>query len=192
MLDEIKRLVEEACRRESNYFGYGIWKHHILETMRYAEYLADKLNADKEICVLAALLHDYASVIDYNLYRDHHIYSARFAEEILRRYSYPENKIKAIKKCIVSHRASVAIEPETLEAEVVRSADGLAHIFNIPSLYYLAYSIHKLDLEAGHEWVMRKLMDSWGKLMPEAKGIAEYKYRAAIKALTYELGIPTK
>ena len=183
MIDEVKRLVEEACKRESNYFGYEIWKYHILETVKYAEYLAEKLNADKEVCILAALLHDYASVIDYNLYKDHHIHSARFAEEILRRYGYPKDKIEAVKKCIISHRSSVKIEAETIEAEILRSADGLAHIFNIPSLYYLAYTRHGLDLEDGHKWVLRKLRQSWEKLMPEAKEIAEHKYKAVVKAI---------
>jgi hypothetical protein len=30
MIAEIERIVEEACAKESNIFGYGIWTHHII------------------------------------------------------------------------------------------------------------------------------------------------------------------
>ena len=47
-----------------------------------AEILADKYNADKEVCIIAAWLHDIASITDYDLYEEHHIHGAKIADEI--------------------------------------------------------------------------------------------------------------
>lgn len=30
---EIEKIVEEACRAETNVFGYDIWAHHILQVV---------------------------------------------------------------------------------------------------------------------------------------------------------------
>ena len=30
MIEEIEKIVEAACKSESNLYGYGIWSHHII------------------------------------------------------------------------------------------------------------------------------------------------------------------
>jgi len=52
--------------------------------VKWAKTLARKLNADEEIVEIAALLHDYASIVNINNYSDHHIRGAELAEEILK------------------------------------------------------------------------------------------------------------
>src|SRR5438105_5889675 len=103
---QIRAIVEEACKRETNIFGYGIWTHHILYVIEYGKLLAEQLGANEEIVEIAALLHDYASIKDESLYRDHHLHSPLEAERILRKLCYPEEKIQAVKQCIAYHRAS--------------------------------------------------------------------------------------
>ena len=39
-------------------------------------------NADKEVCIIAAWLHDIASITDYKLYKEHHIHGTIIADEI--------------------------------------------------------------------------------------------------------------
>jgi len=183
IIKEIENLVKEACKKDTNYFGYGAWSHHISSVVKYAKVLAKKLNADEEICEIAALLHDYASVVNKDWYPEHHVHGARLAEEILSEYNYPK-KIEAVKHCILAHRASKNITPETLEARIVASADSMAHFDNVHSLLYLAFVRHKMSIDEGTKWVLDKLERSWNKLIPEAKEIVKEKYDAIKLVLT--------
>lgn len=180
MLTKISKLVEDACKKETNVAGYGAWTHHICSVVEYSKILAEKLSADMEIVKIAALLHDYSDILDKNLYyEEHHIHSAKFAEEILSSYNYPQDRIEQVRHCIMAHRASKNIPRETLEAEIVANADAMAHFDNVNSLLYLSFVRYKMDTDEGTNWVLKKLERSWGKLtLPEAKEIIVGKYEA--------------
>ena len=183
-IENIKNLVKKACRKDTNAYGHGSWSHHILTVVKYSKMLARKLNADIEIVEIAALLHDYASVVNKEWKPEHHIRSAGLAEEILRKYKYPEDKINKVKHCIISHRASKQILRETIEAKIVASADALAHFDKVNSLLYFAFVYQKMSIDEGTKWVLDKLERSWKKLMPEAKEMVREKYKGIKIALT--------
>lgn len=182
MIQEIYILVETACTKETNHFGYDVWTHHILSVVKYSKILAQKQNADEEIVVLAALLHDYAGILNYKYYDDHHIHSSRLAKEILQKYSYPKNKIKIVQNCILTHRGSKNYSRKSKEAKILASADALAHFDNINSLLHLAFVHHKKSPDEGIIWVLKKLENSWKKLMPEGKKIIKNKYNCIKKS----------
>ncbi len=185
MIHDIERLVEQVCKQETNIFGYTIWTHHIKPVVQNAKQLAQLLGADLEIVEIAALLHDFASVKDKELYQDHHINSAIEAEKILKSFDYPAEKIEAVKHCIQTHRGSI-FEPSvthSLEATCVASADAMAHILNVPALLYSAYIQRNMEIDEGMDWLRKKLQRSWNKLIPEAKEIVRDKYQAAMKIL---------
>ena len=186
MIEEIKKLVEEACKKETNPFGYRAWHDHVLPTVKYPKILAKKLGADEEVVEIASLLHDYAGIVSKDMYAEHHDHGAKLAEEILKKYNYPQDKIEMVKHCIYAHRASQKIPRETKEAEIVAVADSMAHFENVSSLLYLAYVKHKMDGEEGRKWVLAKLGRSWEKLIPEAKEIIRNKYKAVKKVLSVE------
>ena len=188
---QIRAIVEEACKRETNIFGYGIWTHHILYVIEYGKLLAEQLGANEEIVEIAALLHDYASIKDESLYRDHHLHSPLEAERILREIRYPEEKIQAVKQCIASHRASTGAERTTPEAICLASADAMAHIDQMPSLLYLAFVRFGMSIDDGTTWVREKLVRSWQKLCPEAKEIMKDRYEAA-QVLLHQFSQGTK
>ncbi len=187
MIEEVANLVEEACKKETNYFGYGAWSHHIYFVAKYAKMLAKELGADEEVCELAALLHDYASVLNKDWYPQHHIHSARLAQEALSKFNYPQEKIEQVKHTILTHRASQGIKQDTLEAKILASADAMAHFAGVNSLLYLAFVIHGKDINEGTQWVLSKLERSWKKLIPEAKDIIKDKYDAIKTTLKLEL-----
>jgi len=176
---QIRAIVEEACKKETNIFGYGIWTHHIVYVVQYGKLLAEQLGADAEIVELAALLHDYASIKDKSLYGNHHLHGPLEAERILRELDYPEGKIRAVKQCIASHRASIDAERVTLEAVCLASADAMAHIDQVPSLLYLAFARFGMSIDEGTAWVREKLARSWQKLCPEAQAMMKDRYEAA-------------
>lgn len=92
-----------------------------------------------EIVMIAAWLHDIASVTDYSLYEKHHIHGARMAYEILSELSYDESKIPIVQNCIKNHRGSVHLNKNSVEELCVADADAISHFDSIPSLLYLAY-----------------------------------------------------
>ncbi len=179
MIDEIAELVEEACGRETNVFGYGIWSHHLIDVVRHARALAAELDADREVIEIAALLHDYAAIADPELIAEHHVHGARLAREILAGYGYPDDGIEAVRACILSHRGSREVPRATIEARIVASADAMAHIDNVPALLHVAFTRRGLGIDEGVAWVLEKLGRSWAKLMPEARARTRDRYEAA-------------
>jgi len=176
MINEIKIIVEDACKSDSNAYGYGIWTHHIVLVVKYAKLLAVKLHADTEIVEIAALLHDYAGIKDSTMTENHHIHGADEAQQILSRFNYPQDKIQKVKNCILTHRGSVPMKKLSLEAECIASADAMTHVFQVPSLLYLAYVKHGMGIDEGKEWVLKKVERSMSKLCPEAKVMVNEHY----------------
>jgi len=183
VIQAIETIVRDACSKDSNLFGYAIWTHHITRVVQNAKLLAKLLGADLEMVEIAALLHDYASVKDKALYKDHHINSASEAEKILKGFDYPAEKIEAVKHCIETHRGSIQEQRRSTEAECVASADAMAHIQNVPALLYSAYVQRGMDIDEGIQWLRRKLERSWKKMIPEAQQLVKQKYEAALKIL---------
>jgi uncharacterized protein len=183
IIKRIEQLVEEACRSDSNVFGYGIWTHHIKSVAEKAKELAIKFNADPEIVEIAALLHDYSGIKDYSLHKEHHSQSAIMAGEILQELNYPKQKIKTVQHCIENHRGSIPGRRNTPEAECLVNADAIAHIENIPSLLYLTFVQFKMNIDEGSVWVRQKIERSYKKLNPILQEEIQNKYEAALNLL---------
>ena len=184
LISEIAAIVEKACKEKTNIFGYGIWTHHISQVAGNGKRLADLFGADPEIVEIAALLHDYASVKDEALYKEHHIHSQTEAEKILKRLDYPVERIEVVKECIASHRGSVPRERKSPEAECLANADALTHIEQIPSFMHLAYVQFGMEIDEGASWVRSKLNRTWNKLDPRVQAMIAEKYEAALLTLT--------
>lgn len=174
----IAHIVEDACKKDTNYFGYGIWEHHIIHVVRFARELAAIASADQEIVEIAALLHDYAGIKDYSLAGEHHIHGAAEAETLLKRMGYPETGIRQVQECILCHRGSIPAEKTTIEAICVSDADAMAHFAAIPSLYYLAFQRHGMGVEEANGWIAGKLERSWNKLSPHGREMVREQYEA--------------
>lgn len=179
LIQSISNIVEQQSKQDTNIFGYEGWIYHVTIVVRYAKLMAEILGADKEIVEISALLHDYASVKDKAMYKQHHIYGAIEAERILKGFNYPEERIIKIKECIIQHRGSVTLERTSKESICIASADAMAHIDQVPSLLHLAYCKRKMEISEGAKWVSNKIERSWNKLCPEAKEIIKLKYECA-------------
>jgi len=179
----IRAVVERACAAPTNTFGYGIWTYHIVSVVSSGRELSARLGADAEIVELAALLHDYSGIRDASLAAEHHRHSADDARRLLGALDYPPGRTERVAACILTHRASLELPPETLEARCLASADAAAHILQVPSLLHLAYVTNGLSIDEGTAWVRAKLKRSYQKLCPEARGLIEGRYRAALEML---------
>ena len=134
--------------------------YHIEAVVKNAEILAEKYGADKETVIIAAWLHDIASITDYAMYEEHHKYGADIAKEILNEMNY----------------GSVKLGRTSIEELCVADADAISHFDSVPSLLYLAYVERKMDIEQGAQFVRKKLERSYNKLSDESKEIYKVKY----------------
>ena len=85
-------------------------------------------DVDYEVLQPALLLHDIARVKASQQKVNHALLGAELAEEILSKLNYHQDKIVEIKKCIISHANSTAVEPESIEAKIIFDADKLDNI----------------------------------------------------------------
>ena len=180
VIKEVEQIVEKACSRDTNVFGYNIWTHHITQVVKIGKKIAGRFNADPEIVEIAALLHDYAGIKDHSLHKEHHMHGAIEGGKILKDLNYPEQKIEAVKHCIRNHRGSVPGKRGTPEAECLASADAIAHIEYVPSLFYLAYAKFDMNIDDGTDWIRKKLNRTYKKINPELRYLIDEKYKSAI------------
>ena len=182
IINYLKNEIKNRAENENNKFGIGVL-YHIQAVVKNAEILANKYNADKEVCIIAAWLHDIASITDYDLYEEHHIHGAKIADEILRKFKYDKNKIELVKKCILNHRGSLDNKRLSKEEQIIADADAISHFDSVPSLLYLAYKQKNMSIEEGKEFVKSKLERSFNKLSDDSKTFYEEKFKNVMKIL---------
>lgn len=67
IIEYLQKEVYHRCKQPTNKFGMGCY-YHIEAVVKNAEILAEKYGADKETVIIAAWLHDIASITDYAMY----------------------------------------------------------------------------------------------------------------------------
>lgn len=182
ILADLQKEIYDRCQRETNIFGLGCY-YHIVAVVKNAEKLAEKCCADKEVVMIAAWLHDIASITDYSLYELHHIHGAKMAYDILKKYDYDNNKIYLVQKCIRNHRGSVNLEKNSPEELCVADADAISHFDNVPGLLYLAYVQRGMGISDGKKFVKDKLTRSFQKLSTENKEYFQNKFERVMDIL---------
>lgn len=179
IIEKVIKIIENDAKKKTNFFGIGGFEH-ILDVNKYAKLLANKRNADEEVVQLAALFHDYSSLLDKKYIKEHKVHSGIKAEEILLKFHYPKEKIEIIKDAIYCHRGSKKRRKKTIEAKCLADADAMAHFVEIPDLFYLAYATYKIkNRKEAKKFVREKLGRSWGKISPDAKQLIKKEYQAA-------------
>ncbi len=116
---------------------------HFERVVATAKALCEIENADLEVVLPAAWLHDLVNVAKNDPRRSQASrLSGEAACEYLRSIGYPEAKLEQIAHAIAAHSFSAAIKPETIEAKIVQDADrldglgaiGLARLFIVAGL----------------------------------------------------------
>lgn len=183
IINQVATIVENACYNDNNKFGTGIWHDHILIVLKYVDALAIELGADREICALAALLHDYAGIYNYKYYQKHHIHSAKAAQVLLEQLNYPKSKIEQVKDAIYTHRGSQLMHFNSIEAECLANADAIAHIEGYQSLLNYAHDIKHLNWQHSRQFVLDKINRSWQKMTARIKALFDDRYDSIVNQL---------
>lgn len=82
IIEFLEQEVKLRCQSPDNFFGKDSY-YHIKAVVKNATHLAKEYGADIEVVIIAAWLHDIASITSYDLYKEHHIHGARIAKELL-------------------------------------------------------------------------------------------------------------
>jgi uncharacterized protein len=114
---------------------------HVRRVVKNAKLLAIKENADLQVVIPAAYLHDcvYISKSDHRRSQASQL-SATKAYELLSTWNYPTKLIPAVQHAISSHSFSAGIMAETLEAKIVQDADRLDAMGAIGTFRCFAFS----------------------------------------------------
>lgn len=182
IITEVKRFVENECKKPSSKYGYGPFLYHFTPVVDYAGELANQLGGDKEVILIAAWLHDIGSIIHGR--EDHHLTGPVIAEAKLIELGYPTEKIELVKKCISNHRGSQQSHRESIEEKILAEADILSTFESIAGIFKAAFVYEHLDQEEAKESVRRKFENKFKQLHFEtSKKIIQPKYEAAMLLL---------
>jgi uncharacterized protein len=176
MIEKIKTYVESACSQSENLLTKSFYKEHVLVVYNYCIRLASVLNCDEETACVSALLHDISAVFDFKSLPTHNFDSARIAEEVLRSYNYPQNKIEKIKRCIQNHISPIALNKGTSDDIILSNADAISQIINPTYWLYFAFRIRNLNYEDGLKWYSDRVTNNWNLLIDPAKLLIENDY----------------
>ena len=185
IINFLEEEIKVRCEGPDNFFGKDSY-YHIKAVVKNATLLAREYGADIEVVIIAAWLHDIASITSYELYEEHHVHGAKIAKEILEQMEYPLEKIELVQRCILNHRGSKLKDKSSVEEICVADGDAVSHFDNLPSLLYLAYVIRGLSMEEGVQFVRNKLERSYNKLSSKSKKLYEEKYNQVMCTLCYE------
>lgn len=123
---QILSLVQAEVRQrflQVDDLAHG-WEH-VSRVDTLARHIAEREGANRFIAAMAALMHDLGRTASQQDSTHHADLSITLATEILNRYQIPADQQKNILHAILAHSFSRGVEPETLEACVVRDADRL-------------------------------------------------------------------
>ncbi|MDR0897382.1 MAG: HDIG domain-containing protein [Oscillospiraceae bacterium] len=183
IIDSVRNTLLAHCVQHKAHVGYDYWNDHIKLVVWHALSLADRYGADREIVELGALLHDISMPAEYGERSEHASYSAEMAEKILIGLGYPSDRRARVKACVYHHAGRNAHLRSSIEEHCVADGDALAHFDRIPSLFSLAYNVHKMELEEGRAYVKQRLMDDYHELTERTKADFEGRYKAIMAYL---------
>ena len=170
---EVKEKIKEYKLHADDHFDY--WNEHIKYVYKEAQDLASQYGADMEIVKLGALLHDIAMICEVGTKKDHHINGKIIAEEMLKKYNYPEEKLNRVLSCIYNHRSSK--NATNIEDLCVADADIIAHFNNIPMLFDMAFNIYKINLNDVRNWMKDSFEKDYNDLSDKTKENFKDRYK---------------
>ena len=169
---EVKEKIEEYKKNAEDHFDY--WNEHIKYVYIESQKLAIKYGADMEIVKLGALLHDIALICEVGSKKDHNINGKILAEEMLKKYNYPEDRMNRVLSCVYNHRSSK--NATNIEDLCVADADILAHFDNIPMLFDSAFNLDKVRLYDVRKWMRDAFEKDYNDLSDRTKENFKSKY----------------
>jgi hypothetical protein len=160
-----------------------IFPQHFDIMLEQISCMCTKYGGDREICSLAAVLHDTGLV--YKRVSPgpdgHEERSIEYSKALLLKYDFDSDKIDQILKCISATDRGVT--PDTTNAKIVRTADALSKFLSCHFIAKAAFSIE--DFDEYIPWLADKVESSYMKIcFDDEKKDAEHAYRYLRQAVS--------
>ncbi|MFA5931674.1 MAG: HD domain-containing protein [archaeon] len=132
-----QKLLSFALEKAKKYLSKSKGSHdidHTLRVLNIAKHLAKKENADLDVVMVAALLHDISRPVQAAskgkiCHAEHgSLVAKKLLEKNSKKLNLSQNKIDSIAECISTHRFRGNNYPKTLEAKILFDADKLDSI----------------------------------------------------------------
>ena len=178
-------LIEEQAKvfdKSQNCQIGQTWKYHLLPVINNAIMLAEKYGADRDVVEVAAIFHDYADLLDFANRENHHLLGAELAEGILINDGFDQEFVNKVKRCIISHRASVIKEKFTIEEICVADADAMSHLDSVVELICWRAYLNE-DIMSCNEFVKNKIKKSYAKMSKQTQDMMKGKYDSIMNVL---------
>jgi len=131
-LDKLHKLVEKQyCQKHPNRDDWADWMYtnHVLWVGDKTKELCGRYDADSEIAVAAALVHDIADSIMPRNDEQHAEKGKDIGRKLCTEAGYTDEQIAVIIDDIVVHHSCYGDDrPSSLESKVMVAADALAHV----------------------------------------------------------------
>jgi HD superfamily phosphodiesterase len=126
---QIAKLVEQTYLSSKQNIALWMWQNHLQFVAQKALELSDKFNANADLVVAGAFLHDFGDAFVSRHASNHEEVSKEEAIKVLQKADYSPQEIQEIlEKVIAPHSCYEGNMPETLEGKVLATADALAHL----------------------------------------------------------------
>lgn len=181
--DSILMQIEAFAKSRLGTVSHGF--DHTKRVYTLALEIGKAENADLEVLLPAALLHDIGREMEDYIGADHAESSAYAAKDFLKTIEYPEAKINRVFQTIKQHRYSSEENPSSLEAKILSDADKLDALGAIGVARAFTYGgRHERDVEGTIEHFNSKLLKLKDTMYTEtAKKIAEERHSYTEKFL---------
>jgi len=180
--------IKEIVKRRMEGLGPSHDFLHVLRVYNLCKKIAkSEKNVDFEVLELAALLHDIGRKkedLDKTGRIDHAIESAKMAEKILEKFSFPKEKIEKIKGAIISHRFKTNSRPISIEGKILSDADKLdviGAIGIVRSCCWLGENMAKIWSDVPLEVYIKENLTKERRIKDKSKHALNFEYEIKLK-----------
>ncbi len=155
----VAQLVQNAYANSNEDFGKWMWENHLQLVARKAEELAQNHNANVDLAVAGAWLHDFGDAFVHRHSQLHDQISALEAQKVLEEAGYAKAEITEVLEIIIKpHSCKDGSFPTTVEGKILATADAYAHLMTD---FYLQFTWKHLPDNKSYlefiDWVREKL-----------------------------------
>ena len=141
------------------YWTEYLYKNHIFLVAELAEKLSEEFHINPEFSIAASLLHDIADAVVDRTDPDHMKISEMITLELLEIAWFSEEEREVIVYDIIAkHSCRNGIKPESIEGQIMTSADAIAHLSSDFYGFVLVQKMRKWDsIESIKTWWLPKV-----------------------------------
>ncbi len=157
---KVAQLISNYYTSSKDDIAQWMWQNHLPFVAKTSEELSQKFNADKDLSVAGAWLHDFGDAFARRHSKEQHEEVIKSeSRKVLAESGYSDEETREILEVIIEpHSCKAGNPPQTIEGKVLATADALAHL---TTDFYIQFTWMHLPEGKSYEgfidWVNEKL-----------------------------------